>query len=43
MELLKPYSEDIPEVDIVSKSAEIAYLVTQLDESTEKERENSYN
>ena len=43
MELLKRYSEDIPEValDIVSKSAEIADLVTKLGASTD--RENSYN
>ena len=43
MEKLKRYSEDIPEVglDIVSKSAELADLVTKLGASTE--RENSYN
>ena len=43
MELLKRYSEYIPEVaiDIVSKSAEIADLVTKLGASVE--RENSYN
>ena len=39
MELLKQYSEDIPELalDIVSKSAEIADLVTKLGASTERE------
>ena len=43
MELLKEYSEDIPEVglDIVLKSVEIADLVTKFGASTE--RENSYN
>ena len=40
MELLKRYSEDVPEValDIVSKSAEIADPVTKLGASTERER-----
>ena len=39
MELLKQYSEDIPEVaiDIVSKNAKIADLVTKLGASTERE------
>ena len=43
MELLKRYSEDIPEValDIFSKSVEIADLVMKLGASTE--RESSYN
>ena len=43
MELLKRYSEDILEValDIVTKSAEIADLVTKFGASTG--RENSYN
>ena len=41
-ELLKRYSEDIPHVNTVSKSAEIADLVMKLGESTERKNSNNF-